>query len=115
MRAIHYAALGPAASPAAVAFTEQMVLEAPRQARAGVGRMLSELDLYESVVSLTVPTLVIAGERDRLSPLSHSHRLAETLPDLIELVELPGSGHMSPLEEPQEVSRLLRDLAGRLL
>jgi pimeloyl-ACP methyl ester carboxylesterase len=112
-RAVHYVALGPNARPAAVAFTEQLVLEAPRAARAGVGRMLSELDLYESIASLTVPTMVIAGAQDRLSPPSHSHRLAEALPDLVELAELPGSGHMSPLELPGEVSSRLVSLARR--
>jgi pimeloyl-ACP methyl ester carboxylesterase len=114
-RAVHYIALGPKASPAAVAFTEQLVLEAPRAARAGVGRMLSDLDLYESIEALTVPTVVIAGESDRLSPPGHSHRLAEALPDLVELVELPGSGHMSPLELPDEVSSRIGDLARREL
>ena len=114
-RAVHYIALGSKASPAAVAFTEQLVLEAPRAARAGVGRMLSDLDLYESIASLTVPTLVIAGERDRLSPPSHSRRMAEALPDLVELVEVPGSGHMSPLEAPREVSSRIVDLARRRL
>ena len=110
-RAVHYVALGPDATPAAVAFTEQLVLEAPRSARAGVGAMLSELDLYESIAALTVPTIVIAGDRDRLSPPSHSHRLAEALPHLVELAELPGSGHMSTLEAPDEVSSRLAALA----
>jgi pimeloyl-ACP methyl ester carboxylesterase len=64
-RAVRYVALGPRASPAAVAFTEQLMLECPRAARAGVGTMLSRLDLYESIACLKVPTIVIAGERDR--------------------------------------------------
>jgi pimeloyl-ACP methyl ester carboxylesterase len=114
-RAVHYVALGPQASPAAVAFTEQLVLECPRAARAGVGTMLSRLDLYESIGCLRVPTVVIAGERDRLSPPGHSRRLAETLPELAELVEVPGSGHMSPLEMPDEVTSRIRDLARRHL
>jgi pimeloyl-ACP methyl ester carboxylesterase len=110
-RAIGYAVLGPDARPATVAFTEQLVLESAREARAGVGATLSRLDLYESVASLTVPTLVIAGERDRLTPIANSRRLAETLPDLVELVEVQGSGHMSPLEAPEEVTARIRDLA----
>jgi pimeloyl-ACP methyl ester carboxylesterase len=114
-RAIGYAVLGPDASPATVAFTEQLVLESAREARAGVGATLSRLDLYESIASLTVPTVVIAGERDRLTPLPNSRRLADTLPDLVELVELPRSGHMSPLEAPEEVSAQIRALAVKYL
>jgi pimeloyl-ACP methyl ester carboxylesterase len=114
-RAIGYAVLGPDAGPATVAFTEQLVLESARDARAGVGATLSRLDLYESIASLTVPTVVIAGERDRLTPMPNSRRLADTLPDLVELVEIPRSGHMSPLEAPDEVTARIRDLAERHL
>jgi pimeloyl-ACP methyl ester carboxylesterase len=114
-RAVQYVALGPKASPAAVAFTEQLVLECPRAARAGVGSTLSRLDLYESIVSLAVPTVVVAGGSDRLSPPGHSHKLAETLPELVELAEIPGSGHMTPLEMPDEVTARIRDLARRHL
>ena len=59
---------------------------------------------------LNVPTLVIAGERDRLTPPAHSHRLAEALPDSRGVLELEGSGHMGPLERPAEVNRALREL-----
>jgi pimeloyl-ACP methyl ester carboxylesterase len=114
-RAIGYAVLGPDASPATVAFTEQLVLEARRDARAGVGRTISRLDLFESIASLTVPTAVIYGERDRLTPPPNSRRLAESLPDLVELAEVPGSGHMSPLEAPDAVTSRIRALAQRQL
>jgi pimeloyl-ACP methyl ester carboxylesterase len=114
-RAIGYAVLGPNASPATVAFTEQLVLEARRDARAGVGRTISRLDLYESIAALAVPTVVVYGERDRLTPPPNSRRLAESLPELVDLVEIPGSGHMSPLEAPEDVTARIRDLARREL
>jgi pimeloyl-ACP methyl ester carboxylesterase len=114
-RAVHYMALGPDASPAAVAFTEQLVLECPRDARAGVGSTLSRLDLYESVACLRVPTVVIAGERDRLSPPAHSRKLADALPELVELAVIPGSGHMTPLEMPDEATSRIAELARRHL
>jgi pimeloyl-ACP methyl ester carboxylesterase len=59
---------------------------------------------------LTVPTLVIGGERDRLTPISQSRRIARTAPNVVGLVELPG-GHCSMLEEPREVNHQLRALA----
>ena len=58
---------------------------------------------------LTVPTLVIGSERDRLIPISQSRRIARTAPSVVGLVELPG-GHCSMLEQPREVSRHLRVL-----
>ncbi|CAG6873043.1 alpha/beta hydrolase [Mycobacterium avium subsp. paratuberculosis] len=65
---------------------------------------------YLDLAGLTVPTLVIGSERDRLTPIRQSRRIAEGLPNLIELVELPG-GHCSMLEHPREVNRRLRALA----
>src|SRR5450755_3667654 len=59
------------------------------------------------VARLTVPTLVVTGDCDKLTPPSHSHRIAETLPDLARLIELPDTGHMSPLERPAELSAAL--------
>jgi len=57
-----------------------------------------------------VPTLVIGSERDRLTPLVQSRRIAAAVPNLVELVVLPG-GHCSMLERPAEVNRELRALA----
>jgi pimeloyl-ACP methyl ester carboxylesterase len=80
--------------------------------RAGCARALvtSLGSRYLNLDGLTVPTLVIGSERDRLTPMSQSRRIARSAPKLIELVELPG-GHCSMLEHPREVNRQLRALA----
>jgi len=65
------------------------------------------MDLSEAVASLTIPTLVVAGSADRLTPPTHARRIADALPDLADLIELPDSGHMSPLERPAELSAAL--------
>jgi pimeloyl-ACP methyl ester carboxylesterase len=70
---------------------------------------LSKLDLYEHVAQLTVPTTVVGGELDRLTPPVHSRHLVEALPDAT-YVELPGVGHMAPLESSAEINGLIRDL-----
>ena len=113
--AIRYAAFGPHASRGDVAFYERMLVDTPPDVRAAVGLALSKMDLWDAVASINVPTLVIAGAVDRLTPPAHARRIAETLPDLAGLIELPETGHMSPLERPQELSeaveRLVRDTA----
>jgi pimeloyl-ACP methyl ester carboxylesterase len=115
LRAVRYIALSPAASPGTVAFTERMVAACPAPARTGFGRSLSTLDLYASVPKLDVPTVVMVGERDRLTPPWHARKLAETLPDVVELVELPEVGHMLQLEAPDEITRRIRELGDRYL
>jgi pimeloyl-ACP methyl ester carboxylesterase len=110
---IRYTAFGPGASRGDVAFYERMLVDCPSDVRAATGVALSEMDLWHAVASLTVPTLVVAGERDRLTPPTHARRIADELPDPAGLVVLPGTGHMLPLERPRElcdaVTRLIRE------
>ena len=112
--AVRYVAFGPAASPAQVAFYERMLVTCPPDARAQVGIALSEIDLYRALPRLTVPAVVLAGERDRLTPPSHARRIAEALPNLERLVVVPGCGHMGPLECHAEINELLVGLVARV-
>jgi pimeloyl-ACP methyl ester carboxylesterase len=110
-RTVHAIAFGPDAGPATVAFGERMVLECRRDVRAGCGRTLAELDLHDAIAHVDAPAVVVAGARDRLTPPVHAERLAADLPRLTRYVEVPGSGHMTPLERPEVVSGLLAELS----
>jgi pimeloyl-ACP methyl ester carboxylesterase len=110
---IRYVAFGPHASPAQIAFYERMLVACPRGVRADVGIAISETELHHAIPRLTVPTLVIAGELDKLTPPSHARRIADALPQLERLIVLPDTGHMGPLERPREVSDALIALAAR--
>ncbi len=102
---LRWIAFGPDASPAQLAFYERMLIAMPPRARADVGIAISEIDLYEALPRITVPTTVIAGAKDRLTPPSHARRIAERLPALQELITLPDTGHMGPLERPREITQ----------
>jgi len=109
--AIRYIAFGPDATPAQVAFFERMLVTCPPDVRADVGMAMSEMDLHDALPRLTVPTIVIAGAADRLTPPSHARRIAEVLPQLRRLTVLEDTGHMTPLERPDVVIRSLAELA----
>jgi len=115
--AARYIAFGPAATPAQIAFYERMLVLCPPDVRASIGIAMSEMDLHDAIQRLTLPTVVIAGDRDRLTPPSHARRIAQMLPALEELIVLEDTGHMSPLERPGEISaalaRLVDAVAGR--
>jgi pimeloyl-ACP methyl ester carboxylesterase len=111
---IRWIAFGPSATPAQVAFYERMLLATPPTARADVGIAISEIELYEALPRLTVPTIVMAGENDRLTPPSHAKRIAEKLPQLERLTILPQTGHMGPLERPDEVNQALLELVDKI-
>ena len=108
---VRYLFLGPAAGPATVHFCEEMICACGPKARTGCGRTLAQLDLAHAVESLAKPTLVIAGELDRLTPPVHARRLVERLPDCAGYVELDRVGHMGPLEAPAAIAVEIRGLA----
>lgn len=111
--AISHMTLSPAADRHQRAYCTDVVLACPPQTRAGFARMLADLDLGHHVAALDVPTLVLCGTEDRLTPLRHSRRIDAALPHPVGLVELPGIGHMTPVQTPDAVAdavrRLVRD------
>ena len=73
-----------------------------RQQTAIMGRKDSRPDLK----NINIPTLVLAGDDDKLLPLELSKEIATSIPSA-ELVIVAECGHMSPLEQPQAVSNAL--------
>lgn len=59
-----------------------------------------------------VPTLVVCGDRDRMTPIEHSEHIAEALPDA-EFLRVLGAGHAVMLERPGAVNDALRSLLDR--
>jgi 3-oxoadipate enol-lactonase len=59
------------------------------------------------VPTITVPTLVLVGEHDALTPPADAQALAAAIPGA-RLVVIPAAGHMSPLENPRAVNAALR-------
>lgn len=110
-RVVHYVTMARDAAPARVAFCEAMILGCPAPVRGGFGGMFAGIDLYDDIPHLDVPTVVIVGDADRLTPPVHARRLMERLPDARELVELRGIGHMAPVEAPEVVTARIRALA----
>jgi 2-succinyl-6-hydroxy-2,4-cyclohexadiene-1-carboxylate synthase len=75
---------------------------------AGTGTMGN---LWPSLAVLTMPTLVIVGERDEKFRVI-GERLASVLPDA-DYVVVPDAGHQLPLEAPVVVARELERLLSR--
>jgi len=59
-----------------------------------------------------IPTLVLCGDADRMTPPSNSAVIAEALPGA-ELVEIPQAGHLPLMEAPVETNDALRRLMSR--
>jgi 3-oxoadipate enol-lactonase len=57
-------------------------------------------DFRSVLPKITVPTLVIVGEEDIVTPPSASEFLAKNTPGAA-LVKIPGAGHLTNLEKPE--------------
>jgi len=106
-----YIALGPASSRELAAANAAMIHACHRRSRAAWGRVLADLDLSDSLAHLDVPVRVLVGSADRLTPPGQARLLAQRLPRCEGVTELPGVGHMTPVEAPGAVAALIRKLA----
>ncbi len=70
--------------------------------------VMAEADQRDLLPRIAVPTLLIWGELDARSPLSVAHQFEEAIPDT-KLVVIPGCGHLSNLEQPEQVNAAVRD------
>lgn len=58
--------------------------------------------------SINIPTLVLAGEAERVCPLEAQREMAAAIPGA-RLFTIPDAGHFAPLENPAAVARHVRD------
>ncbi len=76
------------------------------QTRSGFLAAMLPLDLSDVLPSITLPTTVMVGSSDHLTPPARAQALADGIPGAT-LITLPGRGHMLPLEAPDEVTAQL--------
>jgi pimeloyl-ACP methyl ester carboxylesterase len=93
--------------PKAVAFLDAMMR------RASVGAIVDALDAMrtradstETLPTITVPTLIVCGEEDALTPVKESEALHAAIPDS-QLAIIPGAGHASCVEHPAAFNALV--------
>ena len=74
-------------------------------------RATSLEDTSRQVSAINVPTVVIAGELDKIDTVETLKKeLLTRIPQAV-LHVVPGTGHLSMLESPEEVARLIGDFA----
>jgi len=62
--------------------------------------------------TITVPTLIIAGDRDQLTPVATAQRMQRAIPNS-ELVVFPGHTHLVQVEQPREVHAAIERFLAR--
>jgi 3-oxoadipate enol-lactonase len=80
----------------------------PRAIAAAHRGMALRADVSSLLPNLHVPTLVICGEHDAISPPLEMKAIADALPDA-RFQLIPEAGHMAPMENPVAVNRAIHD------
>jgi pimeloyl-ACP methyl ester carboxylesterase len=96
--------------PSHVELVRQMLRDCPPSTRLEAPRALMGLDLTDELPNVHLPTLVVVGTSDLLTPPAQARLIARLIPDA-QLEVFPGGGHMLMLERSDELDRLIVDFA----
>jgi 3-oxoadipate enol-lactonase len=93
--------------PAVVTALRRVVESTPPAAIAAAQRGLAARpDMTGFLPQIKVPTLVIVGDQDVISPPAEMQAIAAAIPNA-EFVVIPNSGHMTTMENPEAVNQAL--------
>ena len=73
----------------------------------------NNFDVMEKIKEINIPTCILVGEDDKLTPVKYSQFLHDNIPSST-LNIISGAGHVVMMEKPEEFNRLLRDFLKNL-
>jgi pimeloyl-ACP methyl ester carboxylesterase len=85
----------------------------PRGCAAAQRGMAERVDYRPRLASINVPTLVLCGEHDLISPPAEMREIAAAIPGA-KYAEIPAASHMAPLQFPQQVNAELEKFLASL-
>ena len=90
--------------PAQVRALRQMMENCPPLTiEYALAAMRDRLDVTDSLASIKVPTLIIVGDADSITPPATAQSMQQKIAGS-QIVIIQGAGHMSPLEQPAQVN-----------
>ncbi len=76
--------------------------------------MASRSDMTGLLPSIRVPTLVLVGQEDAISPPAEMRAIADAIPNA-KFVVIPDAGHMTTMENPDAVNAALRSFIEKIV
>ena len=100
--------------PAIVSAMEEVVRRtAPEGVAAALRGMAERPDATPLLATIRVPTLVLVGEHDAISPPAEMRKIADGIAGA-QYVEVPDAGHMAPLENAAAVNAAIANFCDSL-
>jgi 3-oxoadipate enol-lactonase len=89
------------------ASAREMVLEqGSERLRAALEAIRERPDSRETLGTIDVPTLVVVGADDAITPPDGAQKMAEVIPDA-QIVVIPDAGHLAPFENPEATNEAM--------
>lgn len=102
--------MGPDRSREDLTLTTRLLRGTNPRSRASFFRFLAQLNAESAAAQIDLPTVVIGGRCDRITPHSAATRIVDLVPHA-ELHMIDRCGHQGPLEASQRVNELIRQAA----
>lgn len=100
--------------PNLYALERQKILAAhPEGVAAALGSMATRRDFRDELANISLPALVIVGEHDSISTVDEMRSIAKAIA-AAEFVIIPGSGHMTPVENPDGFNEAIEQFLTRV-
>jgi pimeloyl-ACP methyl ester carboxylesterase len=107
-------AFGPDVPPSYVEFASEMLAEIPLEVVADYFPAFEDVDEFRALEVLsTVPTVVVGGEDDVITPIEHTARIIDLLPKA-EAIRVENCGHLGMIEKHQVFDDALDRLIERV-
>ena len=92
---------------------EKSIMYDPIGVKGSLLAMISRTDTMDYLEKIKIPTLLICGEQDALTPPDVMKKLSEKIKKST-YVEIKNSGHMSPIEQPKVVTETIQEFIEKL-
>ena len=89
------------------------LLEVPAEVTYSDFQACDRFDKMNEISCIDLPTLIVCGEDDALTPLKYSQYMVERIRNA-RMVVIPGAGHSVMLEKPEELNNALRSFLAEI-
>ncbi len=94
-------------------FWENKMMTLPKTVTRAVNGVINRRDVFEEIKSIQKPTLVIVGDEDVATTPEKAQRIHKQINGSV-LEIIPGAGHSSTIEKPNEVNSILEKFLGHV-
>lgn len=100
-------AFNPKVDPEIVELASEWMAKVKPDVIAGDFKACDSFDVMDKISQISLPTLILCGSEDKLTPVKYSEYLAQKIKGA-RLKIFSGAGHMLPLERPENVADYIR-------